>query len=52
MFFSYGMRAFYYTVPLVFWLFDPLLMLISTVVLLMVLIKLDRAPRVLEADYA
>jgi uncharacterized membrane protein len=50
-FYSIGMRAFYYTVPLVFWLFDPLLMLISTVALLIVLIKVDRAPQALEVDY-
>jgi uncharacterized membrane protein len=51
-FYSIGMRAFYYTVPLVFWLFDPMLMLVSTIVLLVVLYKLDRTPRVLEGDYA
>lgn len=51
-FYSIGMRGFYYTVPLVFWLFDPMLMLVSTIVLLVVLYKLDRTPRVLEGDYA
>lgn len=51
-FYSTGMRAFHYMVPLVFWLFDPLLMLLSTAALLFVLFRLDRAPRVLESDYA
>ena len=50
-FYSIGMRAFYYTVPLVFWLFDPLLMLVSTLALLIVLFKLDRAPQLLQGDY-
>ena len=50
-FYSLGMRAFYYTVPLVFWLFDPTLMLLSTVVLIVVLFRLDRAPQVMETDY-
>ena len=50
-FYSIGMRAFYYTVPLVFWLFDPLLMLVSTLALLIVLHKLDRAPQLLQSDY-
>jgi len=50
-YYSYGMRAFYYTVPLVFWLFDPLLMLIATVALLTVLVRVDRTPRLMERDY-
>lgn len=50
-FYSLGMRAFYYTVPLVFWLFHPTLMLVSTVVLIAVLFRLDRAPQVMETDY-
>jgi uncharacterized membrane protein len=50
--YSIGMRAFYYTVPLVFWLFDPMLMLLSTITLIGVLFKLDRTPQVLESDYA
>lgn len=51
-YYSYGMRAFYYTVPLVFWLFDPLLMLIATAVLLATLARLDRSPQAMESDYA
>lgn len=51
-FYSLGMRAFYYTVPLVFWLFEPTLMLLSTVALIAVLFRIDRAPRVMEVDYS
>jgi uncharacterized membrane protein len=51
-YYSFGMRAFYYTVPLVFWLFDPLLMLIATAALLVVLVRVDRTPQLIERDYA
>ena len=50
-FHSIGMRAFYITVPLVFWLFGPHFMLLSTVVLIPVLYHIDRAPKVMEDDY-
>jgi hypothetical protein len=39
------MRAFYYIVPLLFWLFGPLLLVGSAVVLISFLYHLDRAPR-------
>jgi uncharacterized membrane protein len=48
-FYSIGMRAYYFTVPLVFWLFGPHFMLIATVGLLVVLYRIDRAPK-LRAD--
>lgn len=51
-FYSIGMRAFYFTVPLVFWLFGPHFMLVATVVLIPVLYRLDRAPKVMEQDYS
>lgn len=51
-FYSIGMRAYYFLVPLVFWLFGPLLMLVSTIGLLLVLYRLDRAPKILEQDYS
>ena len=51
-YYSVGMRAFYTTVPLVFWLFDPLMMLVATVALIPVLHRLDRAPQSLARDYA
>lgn len=50
-FHSIGMRAYYFTVPLVFWLFGPHFMLLSTIVLIAVLYQIDRAPKVLAADY-
>lgn len=40
-----GMRAYYFTVPLLFWLFGPLLMLGATALLVYFLYHLDRAPR-------
>jgi uncharacterized membrane protein len=46
-FYSLGMRAFYFTVPLVFWLFGPHLMLAATLGLIVVLYYLDRAPNIL-----
>ena len=49
-FYSFGMRAFYFTVPLVFWLFGPHLMLAATIGLIVVLYYLDRAPSILVAD--
>ncbi len=44
-FYSIGMRAYYYAVPLVFWLFGPHFMLTATVVLIAFLYHLDRAPQ-------
>lgn len=51
-FYSNGMRAYYFTVPLVFWLFGPHFMLLSTLGLIVVLYRLDRAPKVLATDYS
>jgi uncharacterized membrane protein len=50
-FYSVGMRAYYFLVPLVFWLFGPHLMLLSTVGLIFVLYRIDRAPKILQQDY-
>lgn len=50
-FYSIGMRAYYYAVPLVFWLFGPHFMLVATVVLIAFLYRLDRAPQLLAEDY-
>lgn len=44
-FYSVGMRAYYYTVPLLFWLFGPLFMLGGTIALVIALYHLDRMPR-------
>ncbi|MBK9442050.1 MAG: DUF599 domain-containing protein [Comamonadaceae bacterium] len=43
-FYRIGMRSYYYTVPLLFWLFGPLLLLGSTALLVFFLYHLDRAP--------
>lgn len=51
-FYSIGMRAYYFTVPLVFWLFGPHFMLLSTLGLIVVLYRLDRAPKILSSDYS
>ena len=51
-FYSIGMRAYYFLVPLVFWLFGPHFMLVSTVGLLFVLYRIDRAPKILVMDYS
>jgi uncharacterized membrane protein len=40
-----GLRAYYYLVPLVFWLFGPLYMIISAIVLVTVLLpRIDKTP--------
>jgi uncharacterized membrane protein len=49
-FYSIGMRAYYYTVPLLLWLFGPHFMLGGTVALVISLHYLDRAPRVTASD--
>ncbi len=44
-FFSVGVRSYYYLVPLIFWLFGPLYMIVSTVILVFVLLpKIDKTP--------
>lgn len=47
-YFSIGMRAYYFSVPLLFWLFGPHLLLLATVVLCATLYRLDRTPRTQE----
>lgn len=44
-FYRLGMRSYYLTVPLLFWLFGPLWLLAATSVLIYFLYHLDRAPR-------
>ena len=41
--FSIGMRAFFFAVPLVFWLFGPYFLLISSIGLVIALYQLDRS---------
>jgi TPR repeat protein/uncharacterized membrane protein len=50
-FYSIGMRAYYFSVPMVFWLFGPHFMLIATVVLILFLYRLDRAPQPLVDEF-
>jgi len=50
-YYSIGMRTYYYCVPLVFWLFGPHLMLAATAILVPLLYKHDRAPKVLADDF-
>ena len=40
-----GMRAYYFTVPLLFWLFGPTWMLGATLAMLYFMFHLDRAPK-------
>ena len=42
--FSMGMRAFYFTVPLVFWIFGAQFMLFGTVFLISIVYALDKTP--------
>lgn len=42
-FYTVGMRAYYFLLPLVFWLFGPHLMIGAAVVLVFILYRLDRA---------
>lgn len=51
-FYSLGMRAYYFLVPLVFWLFGPHFMLVATIGLLIVLYRIDRAPKVATLDFS
>jgi uncharacterized membrane protein len=50
-FYAIGMRAYYVSVPLVFWLFGPHFMLLSTLILIPILYYLDRTPKALADDY-
>ena len=44
-YYSIGMRAYYFAVPLVFWLFGPQFMILATLVLIPVLYHIDRVPK-------
>lgn len=50
-FYAVGMRAYYVSVPLVFWLFGPHFMVLSTLILIPILYYLDRTPKALADDY-
>lgn len=49
-FYSVGMRAYYYTVPLLLWLFGPHFMFAGTLGLVVSLYYLDRTPRLPASD--
>jgi uncharacterized membrane protein len=49
-FFSYGMRAYYVSVPLVFGLFSPYYLIIASIVMVFSLYHIDRAPEVQASE--
>ncbi len=49
-FYRFGMRSYYYAVPIVLWLFGDLLLLLGTVGLLIALHRLDRSPKLEKID--
>lgn len=49
-YFHNGMRAYYFLVPLIFWLFGPLLMLLSTTVLVIIIFRIEKTPK-LDCGY-
>lgn len=51
-FYSTGMRAYYFLVPLLFWLFGPFFMFAATVALLLVLYRIDRSPKIQNLNYS
>jgi uncharacterized membrane protein len=50
-FYSIGMRSYYFLVPLVFWLFGPHFMVVSTLVLLATLYRIDRSPKIMTLEF-
>jgi uncharacterized membrane protein len=49
-YYSLGMRAYYLSVPLVFWLFGPLYLVAASIGLVIVLYYVDRAPDVTDSS--
>ncbi|EXJ16567.1 DUF599 domain-containing protein [Imhoffiella purpurea] len=49
-YYSLGMRSYYVSVPLVFWLFGSYALLLSSVALVVVLYHIDRSPEVDDED--
>lgn len=45
--FAIGMRSFFFAIPLVFWLFGPVLLVVATAGLIIVLYHVDRSPAVI-----
>lgn len=46
-FYYIGMRAYYFSVPVVFWLFGPHFMVLSSIGLVFFLYRIDRAPKII-----
>jgi uncharacterized membrane protein len=44
------MRAYYFLVPLIFWLFSPVFMLAATVTLVALISKIEKTPK-LNSEY-
>jgi Predicted membrane protein len=49
--YSMGMRGCYSMVPLVFWIFGPLFLLFSTMIMIIILFHLDRTPSEVEENF-
>ena len=49
-YFHVGMRAYYFLVPLVFWLFGPLLMVFSTIIVVGLISHIEKTPK-LDCGY-
>jgi uncharacterized membrane protein len=49
-YFHVGMRAYYFLVPLIFWLFSPVFMLAATVTLVALISKIEKTPK-LNSEY-
>jgi uncharacterized membrane protein len=44
------MRAYYFLVPLIFWLFSPVFMVLATVTLVILVWRIEKTPR-LDCSY-
>jgi uncharacterized membrane protein len=49
-YFHVGMRAYYFLVPLIFWLFSPLLMVAATITLVALISRIEKTPQ-LNCEY-
>ncbi|MGE4194244.1 MAG: DUF599 domain-containing protein [Pseudodesulfovibrio sp.] len=49
-YFHMGMRAYYFLVPLIFWLFSPVFMVLATVTLVILVWRIEKTPR-LDCSY-
>ncbi|BCS88084.1 DUF599 domain-containing protein [Pseudodesulfovibrio sediminis] len=44
-YFHIGMRAYYFLIPLIFWLFGPLLLVFSTIIVVVLISRIERTPK-------